>query len=290
VIYRVTFGYAGNGEGWSETHLMKDSSTDPRTFELSKLRSVAAARVTFLGKPFVINRIRCAAYSSDDGLPVPRQSFLIKTEFAGSGQVARDFAEPSVVALQGIGRTLVTTPPPFAGNTNQTFLGAPFDVCVDNAGNVFPEKGGLQASFTAWKNLLVANQYGWGGSSTIQVTNITTATQDDTGRVTIVTEDNLNIGLLVGKFYPSAISGVNQSRAALNGPCIVKVTNVAKTLQTKEVIGIPTPQVGGKIRIYSQIKPFIPYGDIQLQLETIKHKRGRPFGVLPGRRPRRVRG
>src|SRR5262249_27754713 len=112
---------------------------------------------------------------------------------------------------QAFGRTTVAAPVDFRGNTNETFLGAPFDICVDEAGTVFPNKGGLQNSFNSWKALLVQGNYGWGASQTNFNTNITAVVQDVSGTVTFTTEDAVPVGIVAGQYYPAAVRGFNQS-------------------------------------------------------------------------------
>jgi hypothetical protein len=75
-IYRVTFGFSGMGQGWSETHACRDSSSNP--IDLApKCIAVAQKRVTFLGREFVINAIRISRYSDDGGTVRQRGVFPI---------------------------------------------------------------------------------------------------------------------------------------------------------------------------------------------------------------------
>jgi hypothetical protein len=113
--------------------------------------------------------------------------------------------------------------------------------------------------------------------------------QNMNGTVTLTYTPPAPPALVVGQWYRGRIRGINNGVSALNGEVIVQA-RTATTLVSKEVIGIPTAQAGGFIRVYKQVQPFVDYGDITLNGEVGKHKRGRPFGSTPGRARRRIRG
>src|SRR5262249_56606185 len=118
-------------------------------------------RVQMLGREFSINAIRASRYSDDAGVR-QRGSKLQKRAFANAVTSASAAAEPSNVALQVIGGAKPNVLNPiFDANENQTWLGAPLDVCVNNAGEVDTSKGGLLAAFNSWKSAVLAANLGW---------------------------------------------------------------------------------------------------------------------------------
>lgn len=245
-----------------------------------------------LGAPFVLNGVRISAYS-DGGSPpsrVPRQVFLDKTIYSYQGpNLVNNGAEPAVVALQASGYAGATAPAAYQGNENTTYLGAPLDVCVDNAGQVFPANGGLNGAFNAWKQAMLAANMGW-----LAVTKIGnpiplfSVTQLDGGNVEYGTGLLTNPPFASGTTYNVRVSGINGGRSPLNGPQVATLSTL-NTFTTKEQIAFAVAQVGGQIQAYARTLTFVPYFDIVLQLQSIKHKRGRPFLSEPGRARKRIR-
>jgi hypothetical protein len=233
--------------------------------------------------------IRISRYATDAGVRT-RGTYLHKQIYANAVQTASAAAEPAQVALmvRGAAEPSILNPQ-FDANTNQTFLGAPLDICVDNAGVVDPGKGGLGAAFASWRSVMLGTTIGWLANQTILDVEIATITQRPDGRVTLLTAAATVPPLVEGQLYKARIRQVNQGLSPLNGEVIVRA-GANLTLTTKEIIGIPTAQVGGSIRVYKQVQPFVDYGDLSLSLLTGNHKKGRPFGSTPGRARRRIRG
>lgn len=288
MIYKVTFGFTGNGQGWSETHAMKNSSELPKV-ALAAAVAVAEKRVTFLGREFSINIVRVSAYSDDAGTMRKRGIAPSDIGWANPVQTAIAAAEPAVVALKVTGFTNATLSAGFPANTNRTFCGAPPDAAVDNAGVVDQGKAGLGAAFTQWSNLLIANSFGWLISARTSDTEIATITQLGNGKVEFTTLAPPNPAPTLLKIYMVRVRGVNDGRSPLNGQLICRYS-AASTFVTQEVIGLALAQTGGSIRIYNPIQPFAQYAELSLAGHTAKHKRGRPFGASPGRAPKRIRG
>lgn len=290
MIFRVTFGFAGGNEGWSESHLLFNTDPDIDGFRLLLLPAVQA-RANLLGSPFFINSYRIAAYANDNGTKADRSVRLYKGNWGPIGEYKLNEAEPAVVALQMIGTTFGNQGAlaMYNGNKNETFLGAPADDAVNNAGQVFPARAGLGAAFQAYKTQLISTNFGWGASQTNTNTGIQTIVQNVDGTVKLTLAAPVVGPLTLNAYYPGRIRQVNNGRSPLNGQVIVKVTG-ASELTTREIIGIPTQQLNGFIRVYNPIRPFLPYKNLILELRTIKHKRGKPFGSLPGRARARVRG
>lgn len=286
-IYNVTFGFRGNGQGWSETHACRASSTNPQDLALSAI-SIAQKRVTFLGREFSIVAIRISKYSNDDGTAREKGVFPIKQIFTNPVQTVTMAAEPSNVAVIGIGFSNPTLSAQFPANTNRTFCGAPPDPSVSDGGIVDPAKSNLGTNFNQWAAALATNSYGWLASKSLVDLEISSIDQLPNGKVELTTIGNVAPAALNG-LYPARIRKVNNGSSPLNGPVIIRVTGAA-TVVTTEVIGLALAQQGGAIRIYSRISPFVPFAGLTLDLESAKHKRGRPFGSEPGRAKKRVRG
>jgi hypothetical protein len=301
-IYRVSFVFSGGGEGWTETHLMQSAQTNLDALRAS-LSVVAQLRANLLGDPFYVYAIRLAKYLTDAGTRDVRGVRIWKGDVANgwagwynvNAGKANNGSEPSVVALQAVGYASATTPAPFTGNQNQTFLGGPPDAVVDNDGSVYPDKLGYGPAFNIWAGKLVnpADQnitaWGWGAATQLDNVPLDTATQNLNGTVQLVAQGPLAGTYAINTTYPARIRGVNQGHAALNGECLLSWAS-GTTFNTKEVIGIPTAQVGGAIRIYKPTPTFVPYGAIFLSLVSVKHKRGKSPSARPGRARRRIRG
>jgi hypothetical protein len=287
-VYRVTFGFDGEGQGWSETHAYKTIATLPGDFAITA-KIVAGKRVGFLGREFRINSIRISSYSDDTATNRTRGVFLIKQEFTNPVRNATAAAEPAAVALLARGTTSVQLAPPgFGANTNTTFCGAPPDDAVSNAGNVDGGKSGLDAAFKTWA-LELTNGWGWLASARIADLEIATIAQNANGTVTLTTVGDFPGGITIGQIYTARARRINAGVSPLNGQLILRAT-AAKTLVTQEVIGLGLEQAGGFVRLYKQVQPFLAYRSIDYELIVGKHKRGRPFGFSPGRARRRVRG
>lgn len=288
MIYRITFGFAGQGTGWGETHAMLNANNNPRDLAPT-LMDIAQKRAQMLGREFYINAIRIARYSTDGGTR-QRGVYLVKQTFRNSTQSNAAAAEPAVVAylVRGSAEPSILQPQ-FDANQNQTFLGGPLDICVDNAGNVDTGKGGLLAAFNAWRSAMLGTTVGWLASQTIADAPIQDIIQNANGTVKLTVLAPDVAGLVVGQKYRARIRQVNAGQSPLNGEVIVKLST-ATTLDTIEVIGLGLAQQGGSIRVYKQVQPFVDYGDLVLSDVTAKHKRGRPFGSSPGRAKKRIRG
>lgn len=287
MIYRITFGFEGKGQGWSETHAMINANRSPEVLEPT-LADIASKRAQFLGNEFSINAIRISRYSEDNG-PRIRGVHPVRGEWRTSVTGEPGSAEPAQVALLCRGVSLDSqVNPKFDANTNQTFLGAPFDRSVDTGGTVYPGRGGLQAAFNSWRQAMLTASMGWLASDTIHQADLATITEGTDGIATFTTIQALTPTLAINGVYRCRIKGINNGQSPLNGEMIIRVTGAA-TFMSRYPIGWSLAQVGGSVRFYASVSPFIQYGDLRLVLQAANHKRGRPFGSKPGRRPKRVR-
>lgn len=288
VIFRVTYGFSGMGTGWAETHAVRNDATNPRDL-LPILADVCSKRVQMLGREFSLVGLRISRYANDAGVR-QKGAFLDKQVYTNAVTTASAAAEPAKVALLIRGYALASiSNPAFDANSNLTYLGAPLDISVDNAGIVYPGKGGLGAAFAQWRSVMRQTRHGWLANETIFNQPLNVITQLDNGTVQMVFEAPLVNPLVIGQRYKARIREVNNGVSALNGDVIVTYTAL-NTLRTKEIIGIPTAQAGGAIRLYKQVQPFVEYGELVLSETVSNHKRGRPFGSTPGRARRRIRG
>lgn len=288
MIYRITFGFTGLGQGWAETHAMLNAANNPKDL-MPTLIAIAQKRVLMLGREFSINAIRASRYATDAGVRM-RGSFILKQLFTNPDGTKQAAAEPADVALivRGSAEPAILTPQ-FDANQNQTFLGGPLDICIDNAGVVNRGAGGLDSAFNSWRSLMLGTTIGWLASATIANLDISAISQNPNGTVRLTTEANLLETLVQGQLYKARVRQVNEGVSPLNGELIVRIVDT-HTMDTKQVIGLGLTQTGGAIRVYKQVQPFVDYGDLTLNGTVGNHKRGRPFGSTPGRARRRIRG
>lgn len=288
MIYRITFGFAGVQTGWAETHAMLNASNNPKDL-MPTLRDIAQKRAQMLGREFAIVAIRAARYATDGGLR-SRGSFILKERFVNAITSKSAAAEPGDVALvvRGSAEPNVLIPQ-FDANTNQTWLGGPCDDAVNNAGVVDQGSANLGAAFAQWRSAMLNTTIGWLASQILMDTPLGTITQLENGTVSLITTAPTAGILTIGQWYKVRVRGVNNGSSPLNRELVVYHSAI-NTLITKEVIGIPTDQIGGAIKVYKQVQPFVDYGDLTLNGQVGNHKRGRPFGSTPGRARRQVRG
>lgn len=294
-VFRVTFGFAGANTGWTETHACNPpGSLLTAQAVLPFTKAVAQARVQMLGAPFVLNGTRISVYS-DGALPAhrvtPRNVFLDKTIYSCSlnAPAAPPPSEPSPVQLQAQGFAALTGPAQYTGNENWTYLGGPFDACVTNAGQVLPAELQLNASFNTWKAAMLAGGFGW--LAVYQIGTplpITGVANSELGQL-IFTVNDAGTPMVNGTVYNIRVSRINNGRSPANGPFVATYNATAHTLTTQEQVAFTNMQVGGQVQAYSRTLGFAPYGNLVLALQTIKHKRGKPFLSPPGRARRRVR-
>ena len=288
MLFRITFGFEGKGQGWAETHAFLNALPDPKT-HFPTMFDIAVKRAQLLGIEYRINAIRISRYATDAGVRA-RGSFVRKVDLRTTLSLQNIGAEPADVAIIVRGDADQTGPnPEFNANQNQTFLGAPLDVNVDNGGNVIPANANFVNNFAAWKSVMLNTTMGWLASKTISNIDISTITQNANGTVRLSTETSLLLTLTQGAIYKARIRQVNQGRSPLNGEVLVRIVDT-HTMDTRQVIGIPTTQTGGSMRIYQQVQPFVDYGDLNWNATVGNHKRGRPFGSTPGRARKRIRG
>lgn len=289
-IFRVTFGFAGGNQGWTETHMANIAATTALAAQ-TPIQAVAAARAAMLCREFKLNGVRTSIYS-DGATPavrLPRNTWLDKNNYGSGGNTVAWAGEPNPVSLQAIGIAgTLGVPVKLQGNKNTTYLGGPTDTMVTNNGQVVKAANNLLGLFNAWKQVMIQSNFGWGAVQPLVSSDIASATQNDDATVTFVVTPPVDASLVVGTTYPIRVSRINGGRSPLNRALNAKYT-AANTFKTIEQIAFALDQQGGKLVPYVPVLLFIPYANIALGDATIEHKRGRPFLSEPGRARKEIR-
>ncbi len=290
MIYRLTFGFGGANEGWSETHSMQSAITDPRTL-LPVLQDLAQKRANFLGAPFAVTHMRLAKFFDETIGSPAKGSVLLKQNFTTQNPSLTGGAEPGTVAIITRGVPDLTNPAlaDFAGHQNTTWLGAPPDASVSNGGVVDQGQAGLGAALATFWNLMISAKVGWLAAQRSDDIKIAAATQNGDGTVEITLQRAPVPAPALFNPITVRVRRINSGRSPLNGP-LLGWFNTNTTFQTADVIGLALTQVGGMMRTYDPFPTHLPYGGYLIEGTTGEHKRGRPFGTPRGRQPRRVRG
>jgi hypothetical protein len=289
-IYRVTYGFSGNGVGWTENFMLSSQQTNARAVA-GTLTQVKEARRDFLAFPFRLMGCRVSAYS-DGGSPATRANrsvWLDKDALPTKVNIAANAAEPNSVQYQVLGTApSVGIPVQFQGNKNYTYLGGPADVCVTNAGQVLPAANNLGALFQIWKQQMLLTGHGWGASVKSPTLNVTGVVQNTDATLTFTTAPADLTKFTVGKTYPIRTKRFNLGRSPLNGAFNATLAT-ATTWTTAEQVAFALAQAGGKLTPYANVLQFVPYADLTLEPVVVKHKRGKPWLSEPGRAKARVR-
>ncbi len=290
MIYKILFGFEGNNQGWAETHSMLNGDPNPNNLKPT-LRDIAQKRANMLGAPFAINTIRIAKFYDEIAGARARGAALVKETFTSSNPGLTGPAEPADVALIAVGQPNVTDPAKarFNGNRNQTFIGAPPDDSVTQGGNVLLGAAGLGAAFGSWRSAVIAANLGWLAVDRADDVPIDAIDQLTDGTVSITLKRAIIPAFVAGQLRTIRVRGVNGGRTPIPGQLLGYFSNNT-TFISADIIGIPTPQIGGNIRVYTTVPVHLSYLAIELNLRTGQHDRGRPFGSPRGRQRRRVRG
>lgn len=290
MIYRITFGFAGKNQGWAETWACKNSSANPVDL-LPLVGDAAQKRANFLGSPYRLVGLRIAKFYDDVNNRRARGSIFNKVNYAAVNPTAVGPAEPADVAVLVRGTLNVLDPAlaEYAGRSNQHFLGAPPDGAVSDGGDVDTGKNLLGTGLGAYFSLLTANGFGWLAVTQTMNAQIGSFTQNPDGTVTITMQQDRTDGAPNYTQIPIRVRAVNRGQSPMNGALLGYWTGT-KTFVTREIIGIPTPQVGGWLRTYRAVPQFVPMTGYLVENVVADHKRGRPFGSSRGRQKARARG
>lgn len=290
MIYKITFGFTGKGQGWAETHSLLNASSDPATL-VPTLINVAQKRANFLGSPFVLNAIRIAKFYDEVANTRARGVRLIKQDFTAQNPTLTGPAEPADVALLIRGFPLTAGNPllaRFAGNSNQTFCGSPPDEAVTSGGTVNLGAAGLLAAVNSFTSAMRAASMGWLAVDRADLVTIAGVVQATDGTATFTLQRDAAIDL-TGQVTTVRVSGVNNGKSSLNGQLLVEwlSRDNFRTVGVRAFAGVP---IGGRVRVYNPVPIHLSYDSFEIETETAQHDRGRPFGSKRGRRARIARG
>lgn len=291
MIWRCTMFINGSVDGWSESLYHLDSGNRAPAVA-GAFESIISKRVRFLGAPYRVVAYRITAYSTNiGGRPSGRLKYFVRKLFPTP--INSFGAEPGNVGCE-IGMVDQT----LAVSTRLTF-GAPPDDCVNTGGEVNRAivPAGAPASFGTMvddyvaalaSNVAPAPNWGWAAVGVPQDRDVGGFTWDTTGRLVIAPMAPFVAPIVSGVTYPARIRGVNGRKSSLNGPLNVTVSDTGALVSTV-AIGQVLSHVGGSVKVYPPVRNYTQYGDGTLALQSVKHVRGRPFGISRGRAPVRPR-
>lgn len=291
MIWRCTMFINGSVDGWSESVYHQDSQNRAAAVA-GAFETIIQKRARFLGAPYQVVAYKITAYSTNAGArPSGRLRYFVRKQFPSP---MNSFgAEPG-----NVGCEVVMTDQTLDLSTRLTF-GAPPDDCVNTGGivNRAITPAGAPASFGTMVDDYVnalssvvapAPNWGWTAVGVPQDRDIGAFTWDTTGRLVIAPTAPFIAPILQGPIYPARIRGVNGRKSSLNGPLNVIISDTGALVSTV-AIGQTLSHVGGKVKVYVPVRSYTQYGSGVLALQSVKHVRGRPFGISRGRAPVRPR-
>ena len=296
MIWKTSLFFSGGSQGWSETYFLNNTglgSLNPNAADpinISPLMAkLAQLRANLLGTPFTIFGYRISLYSINPlyTQPAGRSVYVNRTFWTQSQTSQTGPAEPADVGLIMVGKDVT------GFLVDRHTLGAPSDAGVDNGGNLIAGgiAGNIPANFKAFSQFLIGNGFGFGSAPTGTVVQLkgVTISQNADGTVDFTWPGGTVLPFAIGKTFPARASGINTRHSALNGQMNLFVT-AANILTTREVIGIPTAQQGGQLRVYQIGRNYAAYSLLYLEQFVGNHRRGRPPLPTRGRAPARIRG
>jgi hypothetical protein len=285
MIWRLTMYFSGNNQGWSEEVYHQDAQNSAISVS-GYIEQMITKRVAFLPKPYLVHAYRVSAYTLNDGTAAPTGlHFFQRKQFKTSKSATTYLAEPANVALQML-----------MLNTDQTksvllYLGAPPDDAVSAGGVVDPSQANLGADWDNYIAFLTATNLGinngWAQVGTPVDAKVASYAFSADGLLIITTSAPHGIAVSTKKL-PARIRRFNGGKSALNGQLLVESTGLSE-LTSVEKIAALAGQTGGFIKVYPQFRSYVQFSVGVKMLQTMKHRRGLPFGSIRGRRPARVR-
>lgn len=290
MIWRCTMFINGSVDGWSESVYHRDSQANAAAVA-GAFEFIINKRVRFLGAPYQVVAYKISAYSTNTGArPAQRSKYFVRKSFPSPANTFG--AEPG-----NVGCEIIMVDQTLISSTRLTF-GAPPDDCVNVGGRVDRAvvPVGAPANFgqmvddyvLALSSVTTTPDWGWAAVGTPQDRDITAITALVSGQITIALSAPLIPPITVLQTYPARIRRVNRGKSNLNGPLLVSVSDLS-LLESLEAIALGPSNVGGAIKVYPPVRTYTQYGSGTLALQTVKHVRGRPFGISRGRRPVRPR-
>lgn len=265
----VTNFRGSEGYGWSEVHYRFSSSDTPdlKAQLANYLTNVAPARQVLLGEDCKIIGARIsypragavASYAEKYSLPGTEgmsgaaSALSLAINFKDS-----TFTKSKVVHLRGFWDAI---------EFNEAYH-------PDNA-------PGWLTALTAWKDALIANEYGWptkdpAASAKGQVTNYVALAE---GQVKFTLANVVGTLPAVGTVFQCAFSKINKSESVLNGTFLVERTG-ASELTTVQQIGVGPFQSKGKFN-YRAVA-FTKYS-ATAAISIGKRQMGKSPALTPGR-------
>ncbi len=295
MIWRLVYWVNGGTQGWSESTFWSDNQNNPSAFK-NQVEALLAKRATMLGNPFQIVAYRVTAYSTNAGARPPGRLKFFKRGAWPNPVNALFGAEPGNVgvALQMFDQT--------GGKTTQFTLGGPPDPALDVGGGVVLGQANFGVNADAFISQLTAaggtgnDQWGWAQVGTPFTSDLASILNVSvTGIVTFATADAIPGTFVHGVKYPGRIAGVNSGRSSFNGQLLVRVVTYTggpapvEAWQTVKPIAFAGAPIGGHISVYPELRQFVRYNSGNVVLQSVKHRRGKPFGLSRGRKPARAR-
>lgn len=291
MIWRCTMYINGDVDGWSESVYHRDGQNRAAAVGPA-FEQIIAKRVRFLGAPYKVVAYKISAYSTNAGArPAQPAKYFTRKQFPTPGNSFS--AEPGNVGceINMVDQTL-------AISTRLTF-GAPPDDCVNIGGRVDPAVTplGAPANFGTmvadYVNLLSSNvppvpDWGWSAVGSPQDRKIDLIVANLAGQIVLTPAAPNLVGLTPGTVYPARIRRINNGKSNLNGPLNV-IYNADNTLLSSVGIALGASHIGGFVKVYVPVRQYNQYGGGDLALQSVKHVRGRPFGISRGRRPVKAR-
>ena len=283
-LFRVTFGFSGKKQGWSETIVFPaPAGTSSGAFYGSTILPIAQKRALMLAREYVLDTTRVSKIRLDDGTEVKRNVLLNSQVFAPASMAAANAGEQPNACV--IARTIDIT-----GNDQKDInLGGIPDEIAVNGGN-YDGNGadGWGSRFNAWAQLVSAVPGGWlADKPNISDVPLTQYTIELNKTITFDFEAPIFNAPEVGTIRQVRMKGIN-GKSPLNGEHQVLVVNTSRATTLLPIAVFPYSH-GGAGTSYIFPKPFVA-GAIWGIRKIGTHKRGRPLGATRGRLPARARG
>lgn len=275
-IIKLTFGFRGASQGWSETYY-KDSTNLDLTTHIGEMKLVAPKRAELLGPEYDLFFLRAAIFRDNAGQPVQRRSAFTQVLYRTSQTWTGD---PSWNALIADMRDQNET------RRKPIYLRGIPDEIVRNAGTYTPAGTNWLTLFNSWASQVLQLGYGWWGQQ-VQTTPypVTNYTEGPLGAITITygpdpqSQTNPFTAAELLKRVTVNHTGINGD-SSLNGDVVV-IPQTATSAQTYKRFGVIPYVAGGVMRRYSYA--FVQASKIDVR-RVGRRKPGAPFLQQPGRR------
>lgn len=277
-LYRATFSFSGEKQGWSESYVYPADNTNPKAFGDTVVVQIAMARANLLAKNYVLDAFRVAKIRTAAGALVKRNAKLFTVDLAPALQtVANQGDQPRDCVMIQAGGT-------DGEGLKYVFMrGIPDAITGDGGAFVPAGAGGWGGRFATWKALQEQAHAGWLEDSPVGDPAIITGyTQNPGFTVNIDFAGTPWAAVPVGTVIQLRISGVN-GRSKLNGLRKVIVAGPSE-VNTVKAIALGLYTHGGTAQRYDLLKPFQEGQDWAAAMIRT-HDTGRPSYATRGRRP-----